>query len=304
MKYVFFDIECAAYVDDMFTICTFGYTITDENFKVLKKEDILINPHSKFNKIVLKKILHYKEEDFLDKPSFKEVYPFIKELLTSKDHICFGFDVGNDLRFLNGEYKRYELEPLNIKAYDIQHVHKLVKELSTPESLSKAAMSMDIDFDSIELHNSCDDAYLTMLVARALEKVTNTKLTSLIELSSHIAIDSSNIVSPNKVRNNELKLLISKYPNRNKAIAFCLSSELETKDSENGYTLIKSILDAGYSYTTRVNASRIYVSDSEDDPRDIAYLKRKEKHPDKTKKVTPKELLTTIKKHTKNKTKV
>ena len=232
MKYVFFDIECANYVNDMFTICTFGYTIVDSNFNVIKKEDILINPHSKFNKIVLNKIIHYKEEDFLDKPSFAEIYPFIKELLTNKDHMCFGFDVGNDLRFLNGEYKRYDLEPINVKAYDIQHIHKLIKQLKTPESLSKAAMSMDIDFDSIELHNSKDDAYLTMLVAKELEKISDTPLHQLINLSNHIAIDSNNIVNPNKARSNELKLLISKYPERNKAFSFCLSEELEAKDKE------------------------------------------------------------------------
>ena len=57
MKFVFFDIECANYINDMFTICTFGYTITDEHFNVIKKEDILINPKSKFNKIVLNKII-------------------------------------------------------------------------------------------------------------------------------------------------------------------------------------------------------------------------------------------------------
>ena len=299
MKYVFFDIECANYIDDVFTICTFGYTIVDSNFNVIEQEDILINPCSPFNKIVLKKILHYKEEDFLDKPTFKDTYPFIKKLLTSKDHICFGFDVGNDLRFLNGEYKRYELEPIAIKAYDVQHIHKLVKNITTPESLAKAAMSMNIDLDNVELHNSKDDAYLTMLVAKELEKVTNIPLTSLITISNHIAIDSTNIVNPNKARTNELKLLVSNYPNRNKAFAFCLSSELEKQDKENDYMLIKSILDAGYSYTTRVNASRIYVSNSDNDDRDITYNKYAEKHPSKIKRITQKELLAMMKKRQK-----
>lgn len=299
MKYVFFDIECANYINDTFTICTFGYTIVDSDFNVLESNDILINPKSPFNKIVLRKILHYKEEDFLNKPTFEEVYPFIKELLTNKDHICFGFDVGNDLRFLNGEYKRYNLEPISIKAYDIQHIHKLVKNITTPESLSKAAMSMNINLDNVELHNSKDDAYLTMLIAKELETITNLNLTNLITISNHIAIDSDNIVNPNKARANELKLLISNYPNRNKAFSFCLSSELEKQDKENDYILIKSILDAGYSYTTRVNASRIYVSDSEDDDRDITYSKYAEKHPQKIKKITKKELLNSIRKKSK-----
>jgi len=291
MKYVFFDIECANYVDDIFTICTFGYTITDENFNIIKKEDILINPKSRFNKIVLKKIIHYEEKDFLDKPEFKDVYPFIKELLTNKDHLCFGFDVSNDLRFLNGEYKRYNLDPINIKAYDIQHIHKLINNLKTPESLSKAALTMNIELDNVELHNSKDDAYLTMLVAKELVKVTGIELVNLIAISNHIEIDSANIVSPNKIRANELKLLISNYPNRNKAFCFCLSEKLEKEDKENDYRLIKAILEAGYSYTTRVNAARVYVSDSNDDNRDEKYLTYIDKHPNKIKKITKKELL-------------
>ena len=295
MRFVFFDVECANCYENKAKICSFGYVVTDENFKILKKEDILIDPNSEFQPFVLKYVIHYKEEDFLDKPTFKEVYPFIKELLTNKDHMCFGFDVGNDLRFLNGEYKRYELEPINVKAYDIQHIHKLIKQLQTPESLSKAAMSMDIDFESIELHNSKDDSYLTMLVAKELEKISEVSLSNLVNISSHIAIDSNNIVNPNKARSNELKLLISKYPNRNKRFAFCLSEELEAKDKENDYVIIKSILEAGYSYTTRVNAARIYVSDTDTDPRDDQFLKREEKHPDKTRKITKKQLISMIK---------
>ena len=185
------------------------------------------------------------------------------------------------------------LEGNNSNIYNNDNSLKVLGK--TPESLSKAAMSMDIDFDSIELHNSKDDAYLTMLVAKELEKISDTPLHQLINLSNHIAIDSNNIVNPNKARSNELKLLISKYPERNKAFSFCLSEELEAKDKENDYVLIKSILDAGYSYTTRVNASRVYVSDTETDPRDETYLKRIEKHPDKTKKISKKQLLSMIK---------
>ena len=37
MKYLFFDIECAD--GGKATICSFGYVITDENFKILRRED-------------------------------------------------------------------------------------------------------------------------------------------------------------------------------------------------------------------------------------------------------------------------
>ena len=44
-----------------------------------------------------------------------------------------------------------------------------------------------------------------------------------------------------------------------------------------------------------MNASRVYVSDTETDPRDETYLKRIEKHPDKTKKISKKQLISMIK---------
>ena len=45
MRYLFFDIECS----DGTHICTFGYVLTDSNFNVLDKQDLLINPEAPFN---------------------------------------------------------------------------------------------------------------------------------------------------------------------------------------------------------------------------------------------------------------
>ena len=49
MKYVFFDIECACVYKCVAKICAFGYVVTDENYNVLAKEDILVNPKGKFH---------------------------------------------------------------------------------------------------------------------------------------------------------------------------------------------------------------------------------------------------------------
>ena len=63
MKFVFFDIECANYINDMFTICTFGYTITDEKFNVIKKEDFDSDyiENSIFENITFSKYYDYLE---------------------------------------------------------------------------------------------------------------------------------------------------------------------------------------------------------------------------------------------------
>ena len=44
LDYLFFDIEAS----EGRSMCSFGYVLTDENFNVLEKEDILINPEARF----------------------------------------------------------------------------------------------------------------------------------------------------------------------------------------------------------------------------------------------------------------
>ncbi|MBQ8444603.1 MAG: hypothetical protein IJX25_04550 [Clostridia bacterium] len=43
-KYLVFDIECC----NGHNICSFGYAIISEKLRVLLKQDLLINPESKF----------------------------------------------------------------------------------------------------------------------------------------------------------------------------------------------------------------------------------------------------------------
>jgi hypothetical protein len=53
MKYLFFDCECANCYDHEGKICSFGYVITDESFRLLEEKDIIINPNAPFDPHVL-----------------------------------------------------------------------------------------------------------------------------------------------------------------------------------------------------------------------------------------------------------
>ena len=72
MKYVFFDIECACVFKSVAKICAFGYVLTDEQFNVLEREDILLNPKGKFHLTDRKGreglVLPYEYEDFKTYP--------------------------------------------------------------------------------------------------------------------------------------------------------------------------------------------------------------------------------------------
>ena len=124
MQYLFFDIECS----DGIHICSFGYCLTDENFKVIKKEDIVINPESRFilskNKKRPKINLAYSEEYFNSKQNFSYYYPKIKKILTQKNQVICGHSILSDFHFLLNACNRYNLQHLDLKGFDIQKLYQ------------------------------------------------------------------------------------------------------------------------------------------------------------------------------------
>jgi DNA polymerase III epsilon subunit-like protein len=182
MNFVFFDVECANCYNSQSKICSFGYVVTDENFKVLKKEDILIDPNSEFQPYVLKHVIHYKEEDFLDKPRFNMVYNTIKDFLTNPKYISFGFDVANDLKFINDECKRYKKPKIKAVSYDIQAFYEMYVGKLEKKSLSGLAQILNIDTSSLTEHNSRDDAMITMLIMKEIANKLNVNGIDLIYL--------------------------------------------------------------------------------------------------------------------------
>ena len=166
MNFLFFDIECANSYGKHFSICSFGYCITTDNFKILKKEDLVINPESKFEKRLLDKnsdcSLAYTEDFFVKQPNFDFFYPKIKELLSN--NIVLGFSVKNDIKFLNSTCKRYNKPYINFNAGDIQILIR--KKYKKNPSLSSLMKSFGIKCSNLTAHKSSDDAEMTMLVTR------------------------------------------------------------------------------------------------------------------------------------------
>ena len=82
MKYLFFDIECC----DGIHICEFGYVITDEQFHVLSKECLIMNPEAPFNLTGRKGgrdlYLTHSEEEYRASPIFTAYYDKIKQFVS------------------------------------------------------------------------------------------------------------------------------------------------------------------------------------------------------------------------------
>ena len=209
MKLVFFDIECAGVHKTFAKICVFGYVVCDENFNILEKEDILINPKGRFEltdrrgEKGLK--LPYEYEEFKKHPPFKQVYGRIKELLEDKDALVFGHAVLNDVKYLNLETKRFKLPSFNFSFADSQLIYMTFKnDFSHQAGLEHIAQDLGVEFTP---HRAVDDAYATMRIIEAICKAKNCSVSKLLkELKFSLGkIENYSIKNPQSSRQRAYK---------------------------------------------------------------------------------------------------
>lgn len=169
MKYVFFDIECACVYKNVAKICVFGYCVCDEQFHILQKEDILINPNGKFHLTDRGGeglILPYDYDDFKKYPDFKAFYDKIKDLLEDKDSYVFGHAAINDVKYLCLETKRYKLPSFTFRFADTQVLYMAMTETYDRQAgLESLTQIFEIDYTP---HCAADDAYATMRIAQEM----------------------------------------------------------------------------------------------------------------------------------------
>ena len=149
MKYLFFDIECAGVFKNVAKICAFGYCLVDEQFHILEKEDLLINPQGHFHLTDRKGeqglVLPYKYDDFKKYPTFVERADKIYALLQDKDTLVVGHAVMNDVKYLNLESKRFSLPSFAFHFADTQFVYMNVTgELSLQFGLETIARDLGV----------------------------------------------------------------------------------------------------------------------------------------------------------------
>ena len=169
MKYLFFDIECAD--GGKATICSFGYLIADMNFKILRREDIVINPEGRFNltgRVGRPDVqLAYPKETFKRAPNFAHFYNKIKALVENEEYYVVGHSIGDDVTYLNKACARYKLEPFCFSYFDTQRMYRELTGNKKSISLENALVVLDID-EKFRYHQSVEDARATMLLLKAL----------------------------------------------------------------------------------------------------------------------------------------
>ena len=127
MKYLAFDIE-AANGYKPYSICSIGIVLADENFNVLKRTNIWINPKTSYNLNGTRKnvgIDLHLDKALLDaSPDFSQVYSRIVSLLTDPDCLVVGHAVDSDVRMLNAACKRYRLPSIDFTFICSQLLYK------------------------------------------------------------------------------------------------------------------------------------------------------------------------------------
>ncbi len=183
MRYLFFDIECAGVTKTAAKICAFGYCLVDEQFHILEKEDILINPQGSFRLTDRRGehglVLPYEYSTFKRCPKFTEVAPKIYSLLQAEDTLVVGHATMNDVKYLNLEAARFGLPPLRYSFADTQFVYmNRIGDFSRQFALKTIGEQLGVEFTP---HRAVDDAYATMKIAEAMCKESGTNFVELLK---------------------------------------------------------------------------------------------------------------------------
>ena len=169
-SYIFFDIESSNSVGGDGHICSFGYVICDQNFTILEKEDIVMNPQSEFEPVLFdpksKCCLAYPKEFFLSQPDFSFYYDRIKILLTAPHRKSIGFAVENDIDFLVCAFNHFNLPQFDFRAYDSRIIADRMN--NAHNGLSAWLKFYNIKTDMLTAHKSSDDAEMTMLLVKKM----------------------------------------------------------------------------------------------------------------------------------------
>ncbi len=287
MKYVFFDIECACVFKNVAKMCAFGYVVTDADFAVLEKEDILMNPRGKFRLTDRKGkeglVLPYEYEDFKKYPTFPAAYRKIKRLLEDKDAIVLGHATLNDVNYLNLETKRYKLPSFRFDWHDTQFFWMNTENSYERQvGLGVMAEALGVEFTP---HRAVDDAFATMKVCEALCKREGVSVGGLVQkyriragkITNYVIktpdseglrrhISEKEILREEHAKAHEaFYRVVNKHMNRRKkggsleGKIFCFSKEVED-EVEISTKLVRAIFDAGGRYTSHPGECNVYIA--------------------------------------------
>ncbi len=276
MKYLAFDIEAANGYQPS-SICSIGIVIADGQFNIVSRENVWINPKTRYNLNGTRKNvgidLHLDKKLLDSSPDFSQVYGKIKVLLEDSEYTVLGHAVDADVRMLNEACKRYKLPSINFEFICSQLLYRLYKGEKNVRGLDKIAAEIGVEFTQ---HNSEEDAYATMMTLKYLVQESNLSVDGLLEkynirkgvnnnfkMERPVSLDGQ--VSKKRVTQiawakiKEYASDIAKKSDKYNNTAFCLARSLELSDSEQLYSIVKLIKENGGRYVTKLTKANVYI---------------------------------------------
>lgn len=221
MKYLFFDIECSNCFNGIGKMVEFGYVLTDENFKILRKNEYVMSPGRGYeNRFYLKGRkgqrdieLAYDYDYYYEQPEFYTFYDSIKKLIEGEDTLCFAWSSENDMLHLFHTCKRYRKRAFKYICYDVQKIAAKYLEINKQVSLKNACISIVGKTSTIQLqeHLSSDDAKMTMMILEALCVLERKNSTDFLAESEYAKDDSYDFVVNFKERKKDIKESRDRY---------------------------------------------------------------------------------------------
>ena len=291
MKYLAFDIE-AANGYKLSSICSIGIVIADEQFNILSRQNIWINPKTKYNLNGTRKNvgidLHLDKNLLDNSPDFSQVYDKIQSLLTDPNYMVLGHAVDADVRMLNAACKRYNLPSLNFNFICSQLLYKLYKGEKEVKALGKIANVIGVTFEE---HNSEEDALMSMLTLKYLVQESGLTVEQLLkkyhirigsnvdfELTRSVTLDGQlskkhlTQIAVEKIK--EYAKTVKKTSNIYKDKVFCLARSLEVGGTEQLYKVVQAIVAGGGKYSSKLVKCNVYVKGEDPTDQDIMREKR------------------------------
>jgi len=315
MNYLFYDLEYASQVGGTSKICEFGYTITDENFNLIERNNFIINPNIEiweWDKHALNEILTRDRNEYLISKTFNHFYGDIKNIFESSDYV-FGHSLDGDSTALNDELIRYQYPSIDYNFFDIKIMYKNYSNSKKDVSLNNMLIQLNIEGEKRE-HDAEIDSYNTMLALKKMIENMNISLLDFIDLcpESKDKTENFKVISIENRRIEREEQLINQFNNydseKNKMYKFsknwktyikfldnvkpsvvghellknkkiCFSTNFEENNFKELLNIIQLIVNEGGEYIAKASESNIYVRYSFiEDEHSINKENRKYKH--------------------------
>lgn len=284
MQYLIIDTESCTGKSDDGSLCSLGYAIADENFNIVERNDLLINPLPKRFAVGDKKNLKrtgvmfaYGVEEFRRAPTFKDRYYDVKRLFHGR--LVLGFAMANDVKYLNDACDKYSLARIEYEYMDVQFVYKLLNPDANSIGLKTLAEKYGIKY--LE-HRSDEDAVVSLSVLIGVLEENKVNYCDFIKNYEVVyGVNTSKghhqpysvsefkgekgLSISHRLKNLVYSDYLSKLPKRRKGEVYCFAYSVERNDVDILRTVINAIYRNGNSYNRDGDVCTIYVTKTAND---------------------------------------